>query len=203
MYALYHNPYSQHCRRVVCLLEAAEIPYELRPVDLGAGGHRAPEYLTINPNHQVPTLIDGNFKIHESNTILRYLCQKHGLTDWYPADLEARATVDQWLDWNQSRLSRHVIDVVLNTVFMGDKGDPEAIRRGQEGLADVLPVFEAGLAAGPYLAGTAPTIADLSIASNIFHLGLAGAMPDTPNIQAWYGQVSALEAFGKSLPPAP
>ena len=117
MYVLYHFPYSQHARRVVSLLEAASLPYELRHVDMGKGEHLSAAYLAINPNHQVPTLVDGDLMLHESNAILRYLCHKHGLSDWYPADPKHRARVEQWLDWNQSRLSPAVIDIVRNKLF--------------------------------------------------------------------------------------
>jgi glutathione S-transferase len=91
MYILYHFPYSQHARRVVSLMEEAGLPYELRHVDMAKGAHRSAEYLAINPNHQVPTLIDGEIKLHESNAILRYLCVKHGLNAWYPQELPLRA----------------------------------------------------------------------------------------------------------------
>src|SRR5262245_541586 len=123
MYILYHFPYSQHARRVVSLLEAGGLPYDLRHVDMGKGEHVSAADLAINPNHQVPTFLDGDLMLHESNAILRYLCQKHGLIDWYPSDLEHRARVDQWLDWTQCRMSPAVIDIVLNTVFLGEKGD--------------------------------------------------------------------------------
>ena len=112
MYILYPFPYSQHARRVVSLLEAAGLPYELRHVDMAKGEHLSAAYLAINPNHQVPTLLDGDLVLHESNAILRYLCHQHGLSDWYPADPKHRARVEQWLDWNQSRLSPAVIDIV-------------------------------------------------------------------------------------------
>jgi glutathione S-transferase len=92
---LYHHPYSQHSRRVVALLEEVGLAHELRPVALDQGEHLTPAYLAINPNHQVPTLIDGAVKIHESNAILRYLCAKHELENWYPSAPAARAAVDQ------------------------------------------------------------------------------------------------------------
>ena len=82
MYILYHFPYSQHARRVVSLLEAAHLPYTLHPINMAQGEHLSAAYLAINPNHQIPTLVDGDLKIHESNAILRYLCNKHGLADW-------------------------------------------------------------------------------------------------------------------------
>src|SRR5688572_21521856 len=144
MYVLYHFPYSQHARRVVSLLEEAGLQYELRHVDMGKGEHVSPAYLAINPNHQVPTLLDGDIKIHESNAILRYLCVKHALENWYPADLRARAAVEQWLDWNQCRLSPAVVDIVLNSVFLGDRGDAAAIERGRLKLRELEPILESG-----------------------------------------------------------
>lgn len=200
MYILYHFPYSQHARRVVSLLEAANLPYELRHVDMGKGEHLSAAYLAINPNHQVPTLLDGDLVLHESNAILRYLCHKHGLTDWYPADPKQRARVEQWLDWNQSRLSPAVIDIVFNTLFAGARRDEQAITRGEAKLRELGPILDAELAAHDCLAGPKPTIADLSVASNLFQLGLAKATPPGTHVAPWYQRIGAMDAFRKSLP---
>jgi len=200
MYTLYHFPYSQHARRVVSLLEAASLPYTLHHINMAQGEHLSAAYLAVNPNHQIPTLIDGDLKLHESNAILRYLCQKHGLTDWYPADLKRRALTDQWLDWNQCRLSPAVIDIVRNKVFLKDKGDRDAIARGEARLRELTPILEAGLQSQDFLTGATPTIADLSVASNLFQLGLADAIPPGERIAAWYKRINQLEAFRKSLP---
>ena len=200
MYILYHFPYSQHARRVVSLLEAARLPYELRHVDMGKGAHLSADYLAINPNHQIPTLVDGDLVLHESNAILRYLCHEHGLTDWYPADPRQRARVEQWLDWNQTRLSPAVVDIVFNTLFAGARRDEQAIARGAAKLRELGPILEAGLGGNDFLVGPTPTIADLSVASNLFQLGLADARPAAPRIDAWYERISGLECFRKSLP---
>lgn len=198
MYVLYHHPMSQHGRRVVALLEEAGLPYEPRHVALDKGEHMGPAYLAINPNHQVPTLVDGDLVLHESNAILRHLCHKHGLSDWYPTEPATRARVDQWLDWNQSRLSPGVIDIVFNKVFLGPKGDTQAIARGEARVAELTPILTARLEGRPFLGGEAPTIADLSVASNITQLGLAGAAPQDAAIQAWYERVSAIPGVQRS-----
>lgn len=139
MYTLYHHPYSQHCRRVVALLEEAGLDYELRRVAMEEDEHLSPAYLKINPNHQVPTLQDGDLKMFESNAILRYLCVTHRLTSWYPDELRARAAVAQWLDWNQCRLAPAVIDIVRNKMFGG--GDTDAIARGERKLQELVPIL--------------------------------------------------------------
>lgn len=200
MYVLFHSPYSQHARRVVSLLIEAGLPYQLRHVAMEKGEHMSPEYLAVNPNHQLPTLLDGDIRIHESNAILRYLCVKHALSEWYPSEPAQRAAVEQWLDWNQCRLSPAVVDIVLNSVFLGDRGDAAAVERGRNRLRELEPILESGLVGKSLLAGERATIADLSLASSIFQLGLASITPSGPHTRRWFERVGAIEGFRRSLP---
>jgi len=200
MYHVYSFPFSQHSRRVIALLEQMGVEYENHIVDMMNGGHLGADYLSINPNHQVPTLIDGEVKIHESNAILRYLCSKHGWFDWYPREAAALAQVEQWLDWGQCQLAALVVAIVLNKVFMGENGNQQA---AEEAVAKIQPRFAIlanHLEGRIFLAGDKPTIADLSIASNLFQLSLANELPTAPAILRWYANVAALSGFQKSLP---
>ncbi|MEM9072818.1 MAG: glutathione S-transferase family protein [Myxococcota bacterium] len=199
MVTLYHYPYSQHARRVVMLLEEASIPYQLHHVAMDRGEHASPAFLEVNPNGQVPVLVDGERTLAESNAILRYLCAKHELAEWYPRDPSERAEVDQWLDWNQCRLSPVVVDIVLNRVFMGSAGNLDAADQAETRLPALVAILEAQLAKTPFVAGKAITIADLSIASNISHLEFADLRP--ASLDGWYQEVSALNGFQKARPP--
>ncbi len=200
MSTLYFSPLSQHSRRVVSLLEEAGIPYEPKLVDMMKGEFLSAEFIAINPNHQVPTLVDGDLKLHESHAILRYLCIKHDLLDWYPEGLAARAQVEQWLDWTQCRMSPAVVDIVFNRVFLAEKGDKTAIERGLNTMKELNLILDKALEGQDFITGGKPTIADLALASNIFHLGLAKEIPTLSNIQAWYGRMCEMEGFKKSLP---
>lgn len=200
MPTLYSHPISQHCRRILALIEEAGLEMEIRTVSLDTGEHMSADYLAVNPNHQVPTLIDGDITLHESNAIMRYLCDKHDLSDWYPADLAARARIEQWLDWTQCRLGPATFFVVYNTVFAGDQADKAAIATGHSLLEDALPVLDAALADTDFIAGPAPTIADLALASNITHLALADAAPEHENTVAWIRRVCRLQGFRNTLP---
>ncbi|MEH2505631.1 glutathione S-transferase [Bradyrhizobium sp. AZCC 1578] len=117
------------------------------------------------------------------------------------AALDSRARVEQWLDWNQCRLGPAVVDIVLNKVFLGPNGDASAIERGERRLADVAPVLEARLSRSAHVAGDTPTIADLSIASNLTQLYLADASPKTPATVAWYRKMEALSGVRASCAP--
>lgn len=194
MYRLHHHPLSQHARRVVALLEEAKLPYELAHVALEDEENRSERFARINPNRQVPVLEDGGFRLAESNAILRYLCARHELWDLYPRRTQARARVEQWLDWCQWRLGQSVIDVVLNTVFLGPNGDAEAIARGTRAVADAASVLAEQLWETPFVAGPTMTIADLAIDSNLTQLALADAEPDAEPIRAWRARMA--EVYG-------
>jgi glutathione S-transferase len=199
MYTLYHFPMSPASRRVVSLLAHCDLPFEQRNVDMMTGQHTSPEYLAVNPNHQVPTLLDGDLKIHESNAILRYLCNRHALNSWYPTDDRVRGKVDQWLDWTQCRFVPTMRDIVLNEVFLGDKGDKAAAQRGRLHVKELFQILENGLDSH-FLVGETPTIADLSLGSCVYQLTLAQIQPESPKARQWFGRVEQLKGFQASLP---
>lgn len=200
MYTLYGSPFSQHSRRVVSLLEAAGLDYQFKLVDLLNGEHMSVDFLRLNPNHQVPTLVTPSLTLHESNAIMRYLCNKHHLDTWYSPEADRRAKVDQWLDWIQCRMSPAVVDIVLNQVFLGDKGDQEAIQRGKKSLLELTQILEDTLSKAPYIAGQEASIADLALASNIFQLGFANEIPTGTSLQQWYKGMLKLAFVQASLP---
>lgn len=200
MYELHHNPFSQHGRRIVSLLEEVNLGYKIVLVDMMTGGHLSEEYLSLNPNHQVPTLVEGDFSLYESNAILRFLCERHKLEQWYPSDHKQRAQVNLWLDWNQCQLSGATVDIVLNSVFLGEQGDQQAIERGKARWQELSQILESHLSDKSYLVGNLATIADLSLASNIFQLSLAKVLPESPALASWYERISNLKGFKKSLP---
>ena len=201
MFTVYVHPYSQHSRRVLALLEIAGADYRTEHVNFEAGDHLSKKFLALNPNHQVPVLVDGKLVLRESNAILRYLCKVLALEHWYPADAKPRASVDEWLDWTQCRMSPAVIDIVLNQVFLGEAGDKTAIERGKAAMAEIGEILGDRLWESRYIAGSQPSIADLAVASNITQLGLADAIPEYKSIGDWYGRICEIEGFRKTLPP--
>jgi glutathione S-transferase len=79
-------------------LEELGLPYEVKPVNIGAGEQKAPEYLKLNPNGRIPTIVDraaDNFAVFESGAIMIYLAEKTGLL--MPTDAMGRSRVIQWL----------------------------------------------------------------------------------------------------------
>ena len=95
---LYTHPVSTACRPVMQFIADNNIPCEMEVVDILKGAHYGPEYSAKNPNRLVPMLEDGDFRLTESATILRYLADRFDRDDLYPRDPRERATVDWVLD---------------------------------------------------------------------------------------------------------
>ena len=80
---------SGNVQKVLFYLEETGTPYEREDYGRQFNNTQTAEYLKLNPNAKVPTLVDGDVVIWESNTILRYLATKAG-SALYPADAAAR-----------------------------------------------------------------------------------------------------------------
>jgi len=89
------------------LWTCAELGLSHRHTEWGAGdlSLRDPAFLALNPNALVPVIRDGDFVLRESNTICRYLASQAGRTDLLPAEPAARASVEQWMDWQATELN--------------------------------------------------------------------------------------------------
>ena len=89
---------SAPCRMVEMTAEVLGLEYEFKIVDLQAGDNMKPEYLALNPQHNIPCIKDGDFVGNESRAVVAYLASKYGKDDsLYPKDLETRYKVDHRL----------------------------------------------------------------------------------------------------------
>lgn len=99
---LHADPITVNCRKVVVGLDFIEATYELRYVDYFKGEQKLPAYVAINPNAALPTLVDGDFVLWESNAILQYVADKMGNARAYPTELRIRADINRFLLWESS-----------------------------------------------------------------------------------------------------
>lgn len=195
---------SSNVQKVLWLVEEAGIAHRHVVVGGPFGGTRTPEYLAMNPNSLVPTLQEDDFTLWESNTICRYLANRHGLHTLYPTDWRARADVERWMDWGQSLLapSLHAGFWGLIRTAPADQ-DPAAIRASGEKTATVLGVVEARLADRPWLCGDNLTLAEIALGMHVYrwlHLpwSRAGHTPvSLPRVTDWHARLAQRPAFRK------
>ena len=161
-------------------------------------------YAEINPNAELPALVDGDFKLWESNAILVYASEKEGNTTTYPADPKIRADITRWLLWESSKwfpvcytyLVENIVKPMLDDT--PDTALLEALAPSFHGAAAIL---EAALEGRDWLCDDHPTIADIAVASPM-HLHGAQKLPleNYPNIRGWIERVEALPSWQKSDP---
>ena len=96
---LYTSPFSSNARKPAMLAHLLPLQVELIVVDLAQGEQRRPPYLGFNPNGKVPTLVDGDFVLWESNAIMQYMAEQVPGTPLYPQAPRRRADVNRWLFW--------------------------------------------------------------------------------------------------------
>ncbi|KAF5299933.1 hypothetical protein FQR65_LT19421 [Abscondita terminalis] len=98
---LYHFPPSAPSRGALLAAHAVGVNVDIEKVNLFAKEQLKDEFVKLNPQHTVPTLVDGDFVVWESRAIAAYLVNKYGKDDsLYPNDLEKRAIVDQRLQFD-------------------------------------------------------------------------------------------------------
>ena len=102
---------SLNVQKAVWALDEAGVPFER----LDAGGEfgllDTESYGRLNPNRRIPTLIDGDTVVWESNAVTRYVAAKWSDGDLWPADPAARALADMWMDWVQTTVIGPLIPV--------------------------------------------------------------------------------------------
>jgi glutathione S-transferase len=96
---------SINVAKVLWTLAELGIPFEREDWGSGHRSTQSPSFTALNPNAMVPVIVDGDFVLWESNSIIRYLAAAYDGQWLYPSEPRARAHVDQWIDWQASDLN--------------------------------------------------------------------------------------------------
>ncbi|HEY1375131.1 MAG TPA: glutathione S-transferase family protein [Candidatus Binatia bacterium] len=204
---LYYHPNSPNCVNVLATANQLGIPLDLELVDLMQGAQKNPAYLKINPNGRVPALVDGDFRLSESNAIMQYIASQKPNALW-PDDLRARADITRWQFWQASQWNRGagmlVWENFIKKFLNLGAPDPAKIKEGTELFQASAAMLDGHLKEHKYLVGDGLTLADFSVATMLVYAG-PGRYPleNYPNIRSWYARISALDAWKKALPPMP
>jgi glutathione S-transferase len=194
MIRLWGRTNSSNVMKVIWLLEELGLPYERRDAGGAFGGTATPEYRAMNPLGLVPALEDNGFSLFESNAIIRYLCNAHAPeSPFYPHDPKLRGQVDAWLDFQQTALN-----APQSIVFVGlvrtkpEQRDDAAISAAVTLTGGIWGILDGRLAAHPYVAGAAFTLADIAIGVHVHRwFNMPIARPDAPHLRAWYDRLLA------------
>jgi GSH-dependent disulfide-bond oxidoreductase len=142
-------------------LEELGMTYSVHAIDLGKGEQNHPDYLRLNPNGRIPTIIDrdaGDFVVFESGAIMLYLAEKCGRL--LPTDTRQRSEVIQWLFFQVGGLGPMMGQANVFFRYLPEKIQP-TIDRYQNESRRLLQVLDRRLAEHEWLAGDY-SIADIA-----------------------------------------
>jgi glutathione S-transferase len=192
---------SSNVQKVLWCCEELGLKYEREDVGGPFGRNRDPEYLALNPNGLVPTIIDGDFVLWESNTIIRYLAAKHNNGALYPTDLQTRAMGERWMDWQLS-----VVVPAINPIFFGlirtppEKRDQAAIAASRDKLAAAMKILDGALGRSDYVAGASFTVGDIPVGIMTYRwYTLEIERENFPNLKRWYDRLTTRPGFKKHV----
>ena len=190
---------SGNVQKVVWLLEELGEPYVREDYGRQFNNTQTAEYLALNPHGKVPTLLDGDLAVWESNTILRYLCNKlpRG-RDLYPTAPDARSQIERWMDWQLAALNGPYLGV-----FREAKKKPEeralSFSADAKDLIVQLDLLEKGTAGRPFIAGERLSVADMCLGPIVDRVfGFPITLPGLAGIRAWHAKVTARPAYQRS-----
>jgi len=188
-------------KKASIMLEEIGMPYEVHPINIGQGDQFKPEYLAINPNNKIPSIIDPDgpggkpFTLFESGAILMYLAEKSGKL--WPADLRQRYTVIQWLMFQMGGVGPMFGQA--NYFYRLEEKIPFAIERFHKEALRLYGVLEKALGKNEFLSGEY-SIADIATypwvwRHEVHHVRLE----DFPSVKRWYDSISDRPAVKRGM----
>ena len=193
-------------RKVSIMLEELQLPYRVHPVNIGQGDQFKPEYLKINPNGKIPSIVDPEgpdgkpIALMESGAILIYLAGKTGKL--LPAAVRDRYVALQWLMFQMGGVGP-IFGQVHHFLRAAKEQLPYAIERYTRETRRLYGVLEERLKGRDYLAG-GYSVADIAtypwVARYEWH---RTDLNDFPHVKRWFDAISARPAVqrGMNVPP--
>ncbi|KAH8306481.1 hypothetical protein KR018_012666, partial [Drosophila ironensis] len=182
----YYNAVAA-CRSVLMLAETLGIKLNKKKVNTLEGEQMNPDFIKINPQHLVPTIVDDGFVLWESRAILVYLAEKYGKDEsLYPKDPQQRAVINQRLYFDMGNMYGALAKTYFKVFHTGKEG-------GEEDFKEIPKTFgflNAFLEGQDYVAGNQLTIADFAILSTAStYVCLGFDISKYPNVDKWYAKV--------------
>jgi glutathione S-transferase len=197
---------SANVQKVMWAVGEIGLPHERIDVGGPFGKNREPAYLAKNPNGLVPTLEeDDGFVLWESNAIVRYLAAKHRAGVLEPADLQARARANAWMDWQLSVAAPAISDAFMGLIRTPpEKRNHAAIEESKRKTTAAMTILDGEVGKTAYVAGDAFSYGDIPVAVMAYrYRALVPERPPLPHFERWYAAIAARPAFKAEVAAVP
>ncbi|MGE8550169.1 MAG: glutathione S-transferase family protein [Acinetobacter calcoaceticus] len=161
---------SINVRKVLWLCEELNLEYEREDWGRGVLSAQSPEFLQLNPNGQIPVVLDGDLVLWQSNSIIRYLANAYDKEHLlYPTQAKERFFVDQWLDWQAIELNNSWTYTIMSLLrHSPDHQDPNLLQQGIDKWNRHMQMLDQQLAkTQAYVAGSQFSLADIPIGLSV------------------------------------
>lgn len=187
---------------VIHAIEELEVPHELVLLDLQAGDQKKANFLALNPNGKVPTLVVDGTPMFEALAIMQWLGDRYGVERglWPAADAPERLEALSWSTWMYVSFSAVFKRLSLATSDRVDaslhhEGHAELARRE---LQEMLAILDGRLAARDHLVGDHFTLVDLIVANGITYATFVGvSTKGHANVEKWLASFHERPAYKK------
>jgi glutathione S-transferase len=193
---IYYAAPSIYGRKVLAVLEEKGLDYTIHKMSFENKDHKSPEYLKLNPNGEIPTLVDDNVVVYESTAIIEYLNDEYPEPPLMPESSDVRAMV---------RMIEDYCDLHLYPAIIGcrRKMKKEALTdEDKNELKETVLRIEQYLGNKNYIAGEF-SLADCAVMSAFASLeaaGLAGEILHSPTLTDYFSRLKARPGYkGASL----
>lgn len=200
MFTFYTAPLSGNGRKVHMFLEEVGAPYQLVRLDLMKSEQKNPEYLKLNPNGKVPTLVHDDFVLWESNAILLYLAEQFPAAKLLPTGAQDRARVFQWLLFEQTTF-RPPLSLLFRQIRFTptERQDHTAIEQAWTEVRTNLHILQTVLAGRDYIGGTF-SVADMAVLPYVYlATNLSTNLSLWPAVATYYQRLSIRPSWKKVI----
>ena len=188
---------SSNVQKVLWAL--GELGLEYTRDDIGGpfGGNRETNYLIMNPNGLVPTLIDGDTVLWESNVIVRYLARKYAPNSLLPDSLTDLARAEQWMDWQQTVVAPAHFPVFWGLIRTAPEDrDLDAINNGRDRFEQVMTILDHHLSDSAFVGGENLSMADIPVGIMVYRwFTLDIERMELPSLHRWYQRLADRPAY--------
>jgi glutathione S-transferase len=196
---------SVNVQKVLWCCEEVGARFERIDAGMHFGRNTDADYLAMNPNGRVPTLVHGDFVLWESNSIMRYIAMVHDAdATLYPNAPRLRAGLERWLDWTLTTLQPAERPLFWGLVRTAPADrDMAAIEQAADDNSALWRIIDTQLSRQTYLEGDAFTLADLAIGCYARRwFGVEGiTRPALPHLARWYDVIAARSGFRTYVAP--
>ena len=180
-----------------------ELDLEYTRDDIGGpfGGNREADYLAMNPNGLVPTMVDGDTVLWESNVIVRYLARKYTPNSLLPDSLTDLAQAEQWMDWQQTVVAPAHFPVFWGLIRTAPEDrNLDVIKSGRDRFEQAMTILDHHLSDSAFVGGESLSIADIPVGIMVYRwFTLDIERMELPSLHRWYQRLTDRPAYKNTV----